>query len=92
MLSFPADVPAETGSGLLGDVVICAPLVQLEPCSNRNPRKPTGRILSFMVCCIFWAMTTKFPRKPNRWRHSRSIYSSTSAFPIPMTPNGPRRA
>ncbi len=30
VLSFPAEIPAETGSGLLGDVVICAPLVQLE--------------------------------------------------------------
>ena len=30
VLSFPADVPTETGSGLLGDLVICAPLVQLE--------------------------------------------------------------
>lgn len=30
VLSFPANVPAETGSGLLGDLVICAPLVQLE--------------------------------------------------------------
>ena len=30
VLSFPADVPAETGSGLLGDLVICAPLVRLE--------------------------------------------------------------
>ena len=30
VLSFPSDVPTETGSGLLGDLVICAPLVQLE--------------------------------------------------------------
>lgn len=30
VLSFPADPPAETESGLLGDLVICAPLVQEE--------------------------------------------------------------
>ena len=30
VLSFPAEIPAETGSGLLGDLVICAPLVKLE--------------------------------------------------------------
>ncbi len=30
VLSFPANVPAEAGSGLLGDLVICAPLVNLE--------------------------------------------------------------
>ena len=30
MLSFPADLSTETGSGLLGDLVICAPLEQLE--------------------------------------------------------------
>ena len=30
VLSFPADPPAEAESGLLGDLVICAPLVQEE--------------------------------------------------------------
>jgi probable rRNA maturation factor len=30
VLSFPADVPVEAASGLLGDLVICAPLVNLE--------------------------------------------------------------
>jgi probable rRNA maturation factor len=30
VLSFPAEIPPETGSGLLGDLVICAPLVKLE--------------------------------------------------------------
>lgn len=30
VLSFPADPPAEAQSGLLGDLVICAPLVQQE--------------------------------------------------------------
>ena len=36
VLSFPADVPAETGSGLLGDIVICAPLVQLEAAQRQK--------------------------------------------------------
>ena len=30
VLSFPAEIAPETGSGLLGDLVICAPLVKLE--------------------------------------------------------------
>jgi len=30
VLSFPADLPVEVSSGLLGDIVICAPVVQLE--------------------------------------------------------------
>ena len=36
VLTFPADVPAETGSGLLGDLVICAPLVQLEAAQQQK--------------------------------------------------------
>ena len=36
VLSFPADVPMETGSGLLGDLVICGPLVQLEAAQQRK--------------------------------------------------------
>ena len=36
VLSFPADVPAETRCGLLGDLVICAPLVQLEAAQQQK--------------------------------------------------------
>ena len=39
VLSFPADVPAETGSGLLGDLVICAPLVQREAAQQKKPEE-----------------------------------------------------
>ena len=30
VLSFPADLPAELGLGLLGDIVICAPVIRRE--------------------------------------------------------------
>ena len=36
VLSFPADVPTEIDSGLLGDLVICAPLVQLEAAQQQK--------------------------------------------------------
>ena len=39
VLSFPADVPTETDSGLLGDLVICAPLVQLEAAQQQKPEE-----------------------------------------------------
>ena len=36
VLSFPADPPVEAQSGLLGDLVICAPLVQQEACEQHK--------------------------------------------------------
>ncbi|MDG2460199.1 MAG: rRNA maturation RNase YbeY [Luminiphilus sp.] len=36
VLSFPADLPPEAASGLLGDLVICAPLVQREAAQQRK--------------------------------------------------------
>ena len=36
VLSFPADVPTEIGSGLLGDLVICAPLVHREAAQQQK--------------------------------------------------------
>ena len=67
VLSFPAEIPPETGSGLLGDLVICAPLVSSRPPNNINRKKLTGRTSLFMACCTCWAMTIKNPPRPRRW-------------------------
>lgn len=37
VLSFPADLPAELALPLLGDIVICAPLVQFEAAEQNKP-------------------------------------------------------
>ena len=37
MLSFPADLPPEVGLPLLGDIVICAPLVEAEAAAQQKP-------------------------------------------------------
>jgi probable rRNA maturation factor len=37
VLSFPADLPPEIGSGLLGDIVICAPVVEREARTQGKP-------------------------------------------------------
>jgi len=37
VLSFPADVPAELNIPLLGDLVICAPVVAREACEQGKP-------------------------------------------------------
>ena len=37
VLSFPADLPPEVGLPLLGDIVICAPLVDAEAAAQRKP-------------------------------------------------------
>ena len=37
VLSFPADLPAEIGLPLLGDIVICAPLVAAEAAAQGKP-------------------------------------------------------
>ena len=37
MLSFPADLPAEVNIPLLGDIVICAPLVESEAVEQAKP-------------------------------------------------------
>jgi len=39
VLSFPADLPPDTGSGLLGDLVICAPLVKKEAAQQHKSEK-----------------------------------------------------
>ena len=42
VLSFPADVPAELNIPLLGDLVICAPVVAREACEQGKPWQPLG--------------------------------------------------
>ena len=37
VLSFPADLPPEIGLPLLGDIVICAPLVEAEAAARQKP-------------------------------------------------------
>jgi probable rRNA maturation factor len=37
VLSFPADLPPEVGLPLLGDIVICAPLVEAEAAAQQKP-------------------------------------------------------
>lgn len=37
VLSFPADLPPEIGLPLLGDIVICAPLVDAEAAAQQKP-------------------------------------------------------
>jgi probable rRNA maturation factor len=37
VLSFPADLPPEIGLPLLGDIVICAPMVDEEAAAQRKP-------------------------------------------------------
>ena len=37
VLSFPADLPPDAESGLLGDLVICAPLVEREAAQQAKP-------------------------------------------------------
>lgn len=37
VLSFPADLPAELGEPLLGDIVICAPVVRAEAAAQGKP-------------------------------------------------------
>jgi probable rRNA maturation factor len=37
VLSFPAELPPGTGIPLLGDIVICAPLVQIEAMAQNKP-------------------------------------------------------
>ena len=45
VLSFPADVPDEfLDIPLLGDLVICVPVVERKPMNKQKPAKPTGPI------------------------------------------------
>jgi probable rRNA maturation factor len=37
VLSFPSDLPAELGLPLLGDIVVCAPVVTREAAAQRKP-------------------------------------------------------
>jgi probable rRNA maturation factor len=37
VLSFPADLPPEIGLPLLGDIVLCAPVVEAEAAAQRKP-------------------------------------------------------
>ena len=37
VLSFPADLPPEIGLPLLGDIVLCAPVVEAEAAAKRKP-------------------------------------------------------
>ncbi len=39
VLSFPAEIPAPVGSALLGDIVICAPVVKSEAMVRNRPAK-----------------------------------------------------
>jgi probable rRNA maturation factor len=45
VLSFPAEVPPEVASALLGDIVICAPVCCEKPLPRENRRLRTGRTL-----------------------------------------------
>ena len=53
VLSFPADVPAELNIPLLGDLVICAPVVAREACEQGKPWQPIGRTCAFTALYIY---------------------------------------
>lgn len=57
ILSFPFDAPDGVEMDLLGDLVICAPLIAQEARQQQKSSNITGRILRFTVYCIYWATT-----------------------------------
>ena len=54
ILSFPADLPAEVDLNLLGDLVVCAPVVAKEAADQQKRQKTIGHILLSTVFCTCW--------------------------------------
>ena len=67
VLSFPSDLPAELGLPLLGDLVICAPVVAREALAQKKASAHTGHIWWFMAHCTCLALTILITIRPKRW-------------------------
>jgi probable rRNA maturation factor len=83
VLSFPSEAPPEVESALLGDIVICAPVVLREAISQEKPgRGALGASWSRMAFCTCWAMIM-MNRKPKPWNPWKSASWRDSAIPDP---------
>ena len=69
VLSFPFQVPpGAEPNGILGDVVLAVETVAGEAAAAQRSRPcTTFSISSSMVCCIFWASSTRRTRRPRTW-------------------------
>ncbi len=71
VLSFPADDSDYLEYDHLGDLVICASVVEAEAVQQKKILLRTGRIWWCMACCIYRAMIISPIRTQRRWNHSR---------------------
>ncbi len=81
VLSFPADLPEEVGLALLGDIVICAPIVAEEAQDQHKPPRPTGPTSPFTAFFTCWVMTTRVKGKHLKWNPSKPESCNLWAFP-----------
>jgi probable rRNA maturation factor len=83
VLSFPFEPPPEIATPLLGDIVICAPVVLHEAINQGKAVAAHWRIWSHMAFCTCWAMIMTKSR-PRQWNPLKSAFWRDWAIPIPM--------
>ncbi len=72
VLSFPSSPEERVATGILGDLVICAPVVAREAREQRKTlRARTGPTWWCTARCTCWTTTTSARAMPARWRRSR---------------------
>jgi ssRNA-specific RNase YbeY (16S rRNA maturation enzyme) len=84
VLSFSAELPDAVDLPLLGDIVICAPVVNAaKPRRRASCWRRTGTTCSFTESCICWVLITKPMAKQQKWKHSKPRHCRDWAGPAP---------
>ena len=89
-LSFPADLPPEIELPLLGDLVLCAPVVLREAAEQARGREITGRTVIHGVLHLL-GMDHQMISRPRSWSAEREILA-TLGIDDPYDADGETRA
>jgi len=81
VLSFPVSGLEAIAPTLLGDIVLCAPVLKAEAAAQRKPSPPIVRICWCMALCICWATITWTMPRPRRWKRWNASCSPIWNFP-----------